>query len=275
MDSAGDTREATSGARAIGAVERPQMLLRDQVLAKLREAIITGVYRPGERMLERELCDMLDVSRTSVREALRQLEIEELVSVGPRGRPFVTEISAEAAREIYEFRAVLETAAVEMFIARAPEAAFAELQRLSGAFADALDRGDIKARLQLKTAFYETLFGHAGNPPMHTVFIRVFNRIGFLRARSLRRVGQRGPAIGRTAGDRRPDRGARRAGLAGRDPAAHPFGGRSCRRLSGCRTGGCARWLTDSGRSRWLSTMTPRCSRPASPFRTAMAATST
>ncbi|KPQ18585.1 MAG: GntR family transcriptional regulator [Rhodobacteraceae bacterium HLUCCO18] len=188
MDSAGDTREATSGARAIGAVERPQMLLRDQVLAKLREAIITGVYRPGERMLERELCDMLDVSRTSVREALRQLEIEELVSVGPRGRPFVTEISAEAAREIYEFRAVLETAAVEMFIARAPEAAFAELQRLSGAFADALDRGDIKARLQLKTAFYETLFGHAGNPPMHTVFIRVFNRIGFLRARSLRRV---------------------------------------------------------------------------------------
>src|SRR6056297_2181169 len=184
MDSAGDTNEATHGARAIVAVERPQMLLRDQVLAKLREAIITGVYRPGERMLERELCEMLGVSRTSVRE----LEIEELVSVGPRGRPFVTEISAEAAREIYEFRAVLETAAVEMFIARAPDAAFAELQGLSGAFADALDRGDVKARLQLKTAFYETLFGHAGNPPMQTVFTRVFNRIGLLRARSLRRI---------------------------------------------------------------------------------------
>ena len=56
----------------------------------------------------RALRTCLDVSRTSVREALRQLEIEELVSVGPRGRPFVTEISAEAAREIYEFRAVLE-----------------------------------------------------------------------------------------------------------------------------------------------------------------------
>ncbi|MCU4652032.1 GntR family transcriptional regulator [Roseibacterium sp. SDUM158016] len=188
MDSASDSNEANTGARALFAVERPQMLLRDQVLAKLREAIITGVYRPGERLLERELCEMLDVSRTSVREALRQLEIEELVSVGPRGRPFVTEISAEAAREIYEFRVVLEKSAVAMFIARAPQTAFAELERLSGAFADALDRGDVKARLQLKSAFYETLFGHAGNPPMQTVFTRLFNRIGFLRARSLRRI---------------------------------------------------------------------------------------
>ncbi len=188
MDSARDTGEDTATARARLAVERPPTLLRDQVLTNLREAIVTGLYRPGQRLLERELCEMLDVSRTSVREALRQLEIEELVSVGPRGRPYVTEIDAETAREIYAFRVVLERAAVEAFVARAPEAAFDDLQRLSDAFAAALDRGDVIARLQVKAAFYETLFGHAGNRPMHTVFIRLFNRIGFLRARSLRRA---------------------------------------------------------------------------------------
>lgn len=188
MVSDSDTRGATAGAKAGLAVERAPMLLRDQVLTNLREAIVTGIYRPGERLLERELCETLDVSRTSVREALRQLEIEQLVSVGPRGRPFVTEVDAQTAREIYEFRIVLEQAAVDMFIARAPRSAFEELERLSGSFSEALDRGDVEARLRLKMSFYKTLFGHAGNPPMHTVFTRLFNRIGFLRARSLRKI---------------------------------------------------------------------------------------
>lgn len=188
MDSASDRDESDVTARARFAVERPPTMLRDRVLANLREAIITGVFRPGQRLLERDLCEMLDVSRTSVREALRQLEIEELVSVGPRGRPYVTRIDPEDARALYEFRVILEQAAVALFIARAPEMAFDELGRLSRDFAGALQRGDVIARLQIKAAFYDTLFGHAGNPPMQTVFTQIFNRIGFLRARSLRRI---------------------------------------------------------------------------------------
>jgi len=188
MDSASEIDPVDENAKAGLAVDRPQMLLRDQVLVKLREAIVSGIYRPGERLLERELCEVLGVSRTSVREALRQLEIEQLVSVGPRGRPFVAEIDPDAAREIYEFREVLERAAVALFIERAPEPAFERLQELSVAFADALERSDVDARLRIKIAFYDTLFHHAGNPPMQTVFTRLFNRIGFLRARSLRKV---------------------------------------------------------------------------------------
>jgi DNA-binding GntR family transcriptional regulator len=188
MDSIRDSDDTTAPDRTRFAVERPPALLRDQVLANLREAIIAGVFRPGQRLLERDLCEMFDVSRTSVREALRQLEIEELVSVGPRGRPYVTRIDPDAARKLYEFRVVLEQAAVEMFIARAPAEAFDTLQRLSGDFADALARGDLMARLQVKSTFYATLFEHACNPPMQTVFTQIFNRIGFLRARSLRRI---------------------------------------------------------------------------------------
>lgn len=168
-------------------VERPQMLLRDQVVAKLREAIMTGHYAPGERLLERDLCNALSVSRTSVREALRQLEIEQLVSVGPRGRPFVAALSPAEAREIYEFRVVLERAAVALFIERAPQAAFDWLESLSDEFARALASGSLPDRLRIKTQFYETLFGAAGNASMQRVFRQLFNRIGFLRSRSLGR----------------------------------------------------------------------------------------
>lgn len=167
-------------------VDRPQSLLRDQVLAKLRAAIMTGRYRPGQRLLERELCEALGVSRTSVREALRQLEIEQLVSVGPRGRPAVTAITSAEAREIYEFREVLERAAVPLFIARAPETAFRSMEALTDRFVAALESGDLNERLRVKVDFYDVLFGHIGNRSMQVVFGQLFNRIGFLRARSLR-----------------------------------------------------------------------------------------
>ncbi|MBM9593173.1 GntR family transcriptional regulator [Roseitranquillus sediminis] len=168
------------------AIERPSLLLRDQVVARLRRAIVTGRYRPGQRLLERELCDAVGVSRTSVREALRQLEIEKLVAVGPRGRPSVALITSAQAREIYEFREVLEAAAIPLFVARAPEAAFRQLEALTDRFAKAVESGDVDERLQVKVEFYEVLFGAACNPSMQTVFIQLFNRIGFLRSRSLR-----------------------------------------------------------------------------------------
>ena len=168
------------------AIERPSLLLRDRVVARLRTAIVTGRYRPGQRLLERELCDALDVSRTSVREALRQLEIEQLVSVGPRGRPYVAVITCDQAREIYEFREVLECAAVPLFLARAPETAYSRLEDLTGRFAAAVESGDLDERLQVKVEFYDVLFGEAGNRSMQTVFVQLFNRIGFLRSRSLR-----------------------------------------------------------------------------------------
>ncbi len=168
------------------AIERPSVLLRDQVVSKLRQAIVTGHYKPGQRLLERELCEALDVSRTSVREALRQLEIEQLVSVGPRGRPTVATLSSAEAAEIYAFRVVLEKAAVAMFIERAPEEAIDALDVLNRRFAAALESGDLAERLRVKSAFYDILFTHAGNTPMKTVFTQLFNRIGFLRSRSLR-----------------------------------------------------------------------------------------
>ncbi|RUT34687.1 GntR family transcriptional regulator [Arsenicitalea aurantiaca] len=168
-------------------IEQPSQLLRDRVLARIREAIVNGVYLPGQRLLEKDLCAALGVSRTSVRESLRQLEIEQLVTVGPRGRPQVASLTLDQAREIYEFRIVLERAAVALFIARAPETAFEHLRALGERFAEALATEDLTELLRLKSEFYRTLFGEARNASMQTVFEQLFNRIGYLRARSLAR----------------------------------------------------------------------------------------
>ena len=172
-------------ARADLTLEQPVELLRDRVLAKIRWAIMAGHYAPGERLLERDLCDALGVSRTSVREALRQLEIEQLVATGPRGRPFVAVVTAEAARSIYELREILECAAARLFTERAGVAEMAALEKLAGRFRKALESGDLEERLTVKAEFYEVLFGGAGNPDMTRVFVQLFNRIGFLRYRSL------------------------------------------------------------------------------------------
>src|ERR1700719_4244153 len=82
--------------------------VRAMVAQKLREAIMSGTLKPGQRLVERELCEMTGVSRPSIREALRLLEADGLVSTVPHRGPVVSTISLEEARQLYAARAVLE-----------------------------------------------------------------------------------------------------------------------------------------------------------------------
>ncbi len=81
--------------------------LRDQVLGILRKAILDLRFEPGERLIERELCEMVGVSRTSIREALRHLETEGLVTNKSNVGSTVTVIEASEAVRIYEMREAL------------------------------------------------------------------------------------------------------------------------------------------------------------------------
>ena len=95
-------------------IEKVPALLRQQVLEQLREAIISGVLLPGARLIERELTEQMGVSRTVVREALRQLEAEHLVEVIPNKGPFVRQLSINEAEDLYRIRAVLHGLAARM-----------------------------------------------------------------------------------------------------------------------------------------------------------------
>jgi DNA-binding GntR family transcriptional regulator len=103
-------------------------LRRDQVLERLRNAIIAGHFKPGDRLIERELCERMGVSRTSIREALRRLEAEQLILVEPRRGPVVTRVTRKQVAEIYEVRALLEAALVRRFTEKAHDADIAALR---------------------------------------------------------------------------------------------------------------------------------------------------
>ena len=93
--------------------------LREQVTDRVRQAILDLRLRPGERLIERELTESLGVSRATVREVIRQLAAEGLVTVVPQRGAEVTSLSASDAADIYEMRASLEALAVRRFVQRA------------------------------------------------------------------------------------------------------------------------------------------------------------
>jgi len=165
-------------------------LVRDEALRRLRAAIVEGVYGPGDRLIERELCERMAISRTSVREVLRQLESEQLIRVEPRRGPVVAAITPAEAKDIYEFRRMLEPTAVRLFMERAPRAEIRQLRTQIDAFRAAVTAGRLSAMVETMAEFYETLFRGSGNGEIRAVGARLQARIGALRRASMSRPGR-------------------------------------------------------------------------------------
>lgn len=164
-------------------VKRTPQLLRHQVTEKLREAIYDLRFLPGARLIERELCELTGVSRTLIREALRELEADGLVQGSIRG-PIVAKLSEYDAGYIYVVRASLEGLAGKYCaLNTTPEivatlrTAFADIERT---YTDPAASGSQK--LGAKDRFYHALLEGAGNPIL-TDLLRVLHaRINLLRA---------------------------------------------------------------------------------------------
>src|SRR5206468_8354739 len=124
----------------------------------MRGAIIAGRLAPGARLIERELIEMLGVSRTVVREALRQLQSEGLVAEDAKKGMVVRELSEAEARHLYDIRALLEGLAARLFVETATDAQVRKLADALQKTVEAYAAGDPRRILKTKTAFYEHLF---------------------------------------------------------------------------------------------------------------------
>jgi len=161
-----------------------------QTVSKLRDAILSGVFKPGERLLEQNLCDWMGVSRTSVREALRRLEAERLITITPNRGPSVTEITWDEAQSIYEVRALLEGEAVARFAERASPAQLSEMKLALADFDRAVSMNAPLDRLAATERFYAVILAGCGNPVIAEIIQGLVARINFLRARSMSREGR-------------------------------------------------------------------------------------
>ncbi|HEX4040234.1 MAG TPA: GntR family transcriptional regulator [Xanthobacteraceae bacterium] len=159
--------------------------LRREIESRLRAAITQGRFQTGERLIERELCEMLRVSRPSLREALRQLEAEELVTLVPNRGPIVSEVSIDEACEIYEVRAMLEGLAARLFIRRAGDADITALRKALQELKKAAGGQSAESLLDLKNSFYDVLLTGCGNRVLRRVLSQMHNRIRLLRATTL------------------------------------------------------------------------------------------
>ncbi|UWR38471.1 GntR family transcriptional regulator [Sulfitobacter sp. W074] len=166
-------------------VEKRHATLRGLVEDKIRDAIAGGMFKPGQRLIERELCETLGVGRTSVREALRQLEAEGLIENTPHKGPSVTQVSPENAAHLYAVRGMLEAFAGAS-CARQVTPEFADaLDAAIDAFVAACDAGSRADMVQTKTAFYALLMDRCGNAYVTKFLTSLHNQISTLRFTSM------------------------------------------------------------------------------------------
>jgi DNA-binding GntR family transcriptional regulator len=158
---------------------------RARLVGGLRDAISEGLLKPGSRLNERELCETYDVSRTVVREGLRQLEGEGFVTIEANRGAVVAAISYTDAVHLFEVRGALESLACSLFARRGTVEHKRALALATSRTADAMADGDISSVLSAKDAFYDALLAGAGNSELTSALRLLHARIRLLRRYSL------------------------------------------------------------------------------------------
>ncbi len=171
-------------------VSRDQTSLRQRATDTLRGAILDGMFAPGQKLSERELCESLGVSRSCVRESLQHLQAEGLITIIPHKGPEVANITTKEVRDIYEVRAHLEGLAAKGFTRNAkPD----QIQALRSKLTE-LARPDVAEDktllLNVKNEFYNILIEGCGNTVVGLMLRQLNNRVTLLRRISLSQPGR-------------------------------------------------------------------------------------
>ena len=132
--------------------------LRDVVFNTLRQAILRGELKPGERLMEIQLANKLGVSRTPIREAIRKLELEGLVLMIPRKGAEVAEITEKNLRDVLEVRGALEELAVQLACDRIDKDGIRNLKKAAKEFEATLDSDDITQIAGADVAFHDIIY---------------------------------------------------------------------------------------------------------------------
>lgn len=162
----------------VGAL-RPSSVV-DQALAYLRRLILEGKLAQGERLVETDLATQLGVSRATLREALRHLEVEGLVQTQPWRGTYVSRLSQKDADEICIARALVEGYAVRVAVQHLTEEDLAELQGIVDAMREIGPRRDVYAMAELDASFHRLICARAENKRLSDMHRSLDSQIGAL-----------------------------------------------------------------------------------------------
>lgn len=149
-------------------------LLPSAVADLLREQVVTGTLAPGQRLVEASLADEMDVSRGTVRDALKELEDEGLLENIPRRGTYVVDLGPADVREVYDLRAAIEMRAVRLVVERSPRGApQVQLRQIIERIEKAVAAGDGRRAQELDMAFHGELYRLSGSRRLEEAFRRV------------------------------------------------------------------------------------------------------
>ena len=140
--------------------------LRDVVFNTLREAILKGDLKPGERLMELQLAAQLGVSRTPIREAIRMLEQEGLAVTVPRKGAEVAKMTLKGMEDVLEIREALDILACQLACVRITEEQLVLLEEKKKAFEDSLKSGNVREIAETDVAFHDVIYDATNNPKL-------------------------------------------------------------------------------------------------------------
>ncbi|MDO3378463.1 GntR family transcriptional regulator [Geoalkalibacter halelectricus] len=143
-------------------IERHQTL-REKILETIRDAILRGTLKPGEKVAEPELAERFGISRTPIREAFRQLESEGYLTVIPRKGAVVTALSERDVKEFYAIKAILEGYAARIAAKNLSDKEIERLEAINERLQQLADEGDVKSFYRTHNEFHELFIRAAGN----------------------------------------------------------------------------------------------------------------
>ncbi|MEU0039763.1 MULTISPECIES: GntR family transcriptional regulator [unclassified Streptomyces] len=158
----------------------PLGAVRERVLAELRQEIIAGRLRPGDRLVERELAERFGVSRVPVREAIRALVAEGFVHFETPRRAVVRRLTPTDVAELFELREALEVYAAGLAAARATPRDLAEVEELLDRAAVATEAGDAEVITDINSRLHERILAMADNSLLVSVLEPVAGRLRWL-----------------------------------------------------------------------------------------------
>ncbi|MDA1333173.1 MAG: GntR family transcriptional regulator [Bacteroidetes bacterium] len=164
--------------------------LRQEVGKELKSDLANLVFSPGTRLVERELCDRYNVSRTIIREVLRELESEGLVENIPNIGPVVAILSPDEAVQIYEIRGILAGLATRKFVEMATPRDISKVLLIFDRIRKAADKDDVAAMLQCVSDFHDSILDTIKNEPLRTMLDRIHTRVAILRVTTLSSPGR-------------------------------------------------------------------------------------
>ncbi|HLE08053.1 MAG TPA: GntR family transcriptional regulator [Thermodesulfobacteriota bacterium] len=170
-------------------VEKP-LTLRERIVGFVKDSIITGRLKQGERVPEHKIAESFGISRTPIREAFRQLESEGFISVTPRKGAVVCPITAKDVRDFYAIKSLLEGYAAREACAKFTEKEIKKMKSLNQQMQRCAEADDVKGFFRLDNQFHETFLRLCGNDKLCALAHQIVQQFERFRVTALSLPGR-------------------------------------------------------------------------------------